>query len=934
MTLVNKISRILCLPSTDERLKFQLRFAYRLSKIEGGKFDDLLNSVCNKVLEKSEVSKIITPEITEFFENELAPISKVAKEYTLHMVSHAHIDMNWQWGYQETVNITLDTFRTMLRLMEEYPDFTFSQSQASTYEICEKHDPELFDAIVKKVREGRWEVSASTWTEGDKNLPTGESLVRHNLYTKQYMKEKFGLESKDLCLDFEPDTFGHSAFVPEICEKGEIKYYYHCRGKELEYAYVYKAPSGAKILCYQDPYFYGNVITNDYFFETALYMYEKRGTKTSLFVYGVGDHGGGPSRRDIEIIKRVQQYPISPKVIFSSYKNFFNDLEKDIDKFPVIDTERNFVFTGCYSSQSEIKAGNRICEDRLFTTETLSAVSGILADTKPYTNHFGDAWKKVLFNQFHDILPGSCVKDSRHHALGVYQEALGIINARQSNAVLALANCIDSSAYAFEDDLAAHSVGGGVGFGSPLANADFHTVAEYGRGKTRVIHVFNPTAFDRDEVTEITIWDWNGDVSRLVCENTKGENLPYSMRDPAGGYWGHSFVRFAVKVCVPAFGVSTLIVKEGECTDIAPVMIEIPNNIHRIEYAKPFVLENDLVKVEFDSDMCITSFVDKTSGKEYINAPAGYFECYVENGNGPMASAWSETSPIYTENINKVGNVFVDLKKIAEKGIVSPTRSQISYTIKYKQNIINVTVTLPIDSSVLKYDIEMDWREEGVHLKEIPSFRMFVPLAYSFKDFWHEVPMGIAKHPQLYHDIPGRTFAFAPQEDKGIAVMCDVQGAYRGWNDTLSVTLLRSTALPDIIPEHGIHHFRVGIGILPSCEMELYKAANSFIHPLPFASVVPHKGTLPTDGQFMKVDGKVIVSGIKSPENSKGKEMIIRFYSLSDAEQKVKISFAKTPVKAQLVNSLEVNLGDLIIDGNDVVVDAPALSITAIKVAF
>ncbi len=933
MTLIEKVNQILNYPETESRLKSQLRFARRLSKFEDGRFDNLLNEVCDKIIEKLEVAKIITPEITEFFENELMPISEVAKEYTLHMVSHAHIDMNWQWGYQETVNITLDTFRTMLRLMEEYPQFTFSQSQASTYEICEKHDPELFDAIVKRVKEGRWEVSASTWTEGDKNLPVGESLVRHNLYTKQYMKEKFGLESKDLCVDFEPDTFGHSAFVPEICEKGEIKYYYHCRGKELEYAYVYKAPSGAKILCYQDPYFYGSTVSN-YIIETVSNMFEKRGTKTSLFVYGVGDHGGGPSRRDIETIKRLQTFPIAPKVLFSSYKNFFTELEKDIDKFPVYDTERNFIFTGCYSSQSEIKAGNRICEDRLFTAETMSAISGILANTKPYTNLFGDAWKKVLFNQFHDILPGSCVKDSRHHALGVYQEALGIINTRQTNALLALADCIDSSFYTYDDDKNGISEGAGVGFGSPLSNANFHTAAEYGRGKTRVIHVFNPTAFDRDEVTEITIWDWNGDVSRLVCENTKGEKLTYSIRDPKGGYWGHLFVRFAVKVSVPAFGVSTLIVKEGELNDIPPIISEIPNNINRVEYAKPFVLENDLVRAEFDSNMCITSFIDKKSGKEYINAPAGYFECYVENGNGPMANAWSETSPIYTENINKVGNVFVDLKKIAEKGIVSPTRSQISYTIKYKHNIINVTVTLPVDSSVLKYEIEMDWREEGVHLKEIPSLRMFVPLAYSFENFWHEIPMGIKKHPPLFHDVPGRTFIFAPWEDKGVTVICDVQGAYRGWNDTLSVTLLRSTALPDIIPEHGIHHFRVGIGILPSCEMELYKAANSFIHPLPFASVVPHKGSLPTDGQFMKVDGKVIVSGIKSPEDSNGKEMIIRFYSLSDAEQKVKISFAKTPIKAQLVNSLEVALGDLEIDGNDVIVDAPTLSITAVRVEF
>ena len=220
MTLVNKISRILCLPSTDERLKFQLRFAYRLSKIEGGKFDDLLNSVCNKVLEKSEVSKIITPEITEFFENELVPISKVAKEYTLHMVSHAHIDMNWMWGYQETVALTVDTVRTVLTLMEEYPDFVYTQPQASVYAILEEYAPELIEKIRMRVKEGRWEASVSGWVEEDKNMVSAESLARHLLYARRYISDLLEIPTEKLDLDFAPDTFGHGCHVPEFLNQG------------------------------------------------------------------------------------------------------------------------------------------------------------------------------------------------------------------------------------------------------------------------------------------------------------------------------------------------------------------------------------------------------------------------------------------------------------------------------------------------------------------------------------------------------------------------------------------------------------------------------------------------------------------------------------------------------------------------------------------
>jgi alpha-mannosidase len=156
--------------------------------------------------------------------------------------------MNWMWRFDETVAATLDTFRTMLNLMEEYPEFKFSQSQASVYKIVEEFDPDMLEEIKKRIKEGRWEVTASTWVESDKNMPNGESLVRHILYTKRYLSELLGVDPGTLNIDFEPDTFGHNLNVPEILARGGVKYYYHCRGYDGHDIYRWKSPSGSSVI--------------------------------------------------------------------------------------------------------------------------------------------------------------------------------------------------------------------------------------------------------------------------------------------------------------------------------------------------------------------------------------------------------------------------------------------------------------------------------------------------------------------------------------------------------------------------------------------------------------------------------------------------------------------------------------------------------------
>ena len=241
------------------RILSELEFVLHLSEENAGAFDAPLTEALDFLLSRIAEEGVLTNRACEEAEGLLAPAEAAAKEYQLILASHAHIDMNWMWSFNETVAVTLATFRSILNIMNEYPDFCFSQSQASVYKIVEEYDPAMMEEIKARIAEGRWEVTATAWVECDKNMPSGESLLRHIEYTKKYLKEVWGVKRLDI--DFSPDTFGHSANVPEIDAYGDVKYYYHCRGNaRKQNLYRYRALSGKEVLVYREPFWYNSGI--------------------------------------------------------------------------------------------------------------------------------------------------------------------------------------------------------------------------------------------------------------------------------------------------------------------------------------------------------------------------------------------------------------------------------------------------------------------------------------------------------------------------------------------------------------------------------------------------------------------------------------------------------------------------------------------------
>ena len=907
------------------RVCAELRFVLEMNEAQDGKYVEIAERAAQHLLAAVERDGVLTEAAAKEGEALLMPAAEAAKAYTLHCVSHAHIDMNWMWGFQETVPVTLDTFRTILGMLEEFEQFTFSQSQASTYQIAEVYDPQMFEQIKKYVREGRWEVSASTWVEADKNMPSTESLCRHPLYTKRYFAEKFGIDPDALQVDFEPDTFGHSQNVPEILAKAGVKYYYHCRGVEQKRPYIYEAPSGAQVLVYQEPMWYNSAIDDQSIVQLPK-LCQEYGCPIGLKVYGVGDHGGGPTRRDIERLIDMQGWPVAPTIVFSSYHRFFQELDAYRDKFPVVTQELNYIFTGCYSTQSRIKAANRLTEDRLQSAEALTAFAHCFAEGYNYQSQYAKAWELVLFNQFHDIITGSGVTETREAALGMYQNALAYAGTGTTKAMLTLAQRIDTAGVQYDKELGTFSEGGGAGFHADIPSRCVNVPAERCYGKTRVFHLFNTTAQVRKEPVELTMWDWNGDHERFCVEDVAGKRQEATILE-RGDYCGHSFTRFLVDAEVPSYGYMTYVVREREREGFALPLTLDP----RVEPFPKNVLENERIRAEFDTDMCLISLVDKESGKELCDGCGGYFELADQTTrNTFIASGWCEGGDVAACNVNRTGKVFT-MKRTND-----PLRQSIEYTIEFRSSKLYVTLSLDKGESVLRYRVVSEFREMGDEGETVPCLRFRLPVGYGAERYIYQIPGGDIEREDVNHDAPARGYVYAPDRMGGAGAMLlsDTLYGYRGEADGMSVTMIRASTMPDKYPEVGMHTNNIGVGVSASCPAEREKNANRFLHPVQAVAVMPHAGSLEPKGEMLKVEGSVAVTAVKLPEETEGRELIVRCYEECGQQGEARLTFMQAPRGAWVADLLERPGAELRIEKGTVIVPVQPYTINTVRIRF
>lgn len=920
-----------------QRILSELEYLTEVSKAEDGAYDEMLKQAIERVWNYVNEHGAITRELTEQVEKELEPMQDAAKQYRVLLIGHAHIDMNWMWGFQETASVTVDTFETMLQLMDEYPQYTFAQSQASVYAIIEEYYPELLVRIKKRIKEGRWEVSASTWVENDKNMSGSEAMARHILYTKNYLSELLDVDIDSLTLDFEPDTFGHNENMPEILNQGGVKYYYHCRGYDKEHVYRWKAPSGAEVIVYREPVWYNATVLYDSLTYVPSFCKEY-GLKTALKMYGVGDHGGGPTRRDIERWMEMQTWPLMPEIKFGTFAEFYGELEKVREQLPVVSQELNYIFSGCYTSQSRIKKANKHGEDRLFESEMMDVLAHQKVEGYQTPSSYETAWRKILFNQFHDILPGSGMVETREYGMGEFQKALAVSQINMTHAMRAICNAMDTSDLAQEEPYD-WSFGAGVGYGTHEKEGHMGGYVGRAGGKRRIINIFNASQYPRKEVVKLTLWDWNGNSSQLCAYNAQNQEVRCQILGRGTHYWGHTYYTIALEAEVGAFGYATYILDERAEKDLGVVwrnqstsVDEGPDMLDpRVDryVDSPIIMENELVRAEFSPNtMKMLSLIDKKRGKEMLSAPSAYFREITENTQYKMTS-WRVGNYASICDLNE--SAPVRLEK-SEKGALV---QKLGYFIKQEHYMIHAEISLEAGSEVFDYQLTIDWHEIGNEEKGVPQLNFIVPLGYTAETYACAVPFGVKERVALAQDVPCIGYMSgipAEGEKRGVVVMSDCKYGFRGCNNSIAVTLIRSSFDPDEMPEQGKHFIRLGVGVCDTDAGALTEKYERYVHPIYACSNSAHEGKLPNEQSFMKIDGKVRVSAVKLTEDKK--DVIIRIHSLCNEAQLVIIEVEKKVQEAYFADILEKKKDIADVCDGKVKVQLPAGAVRTIRLVL
>ena len=335
-------------------------------------------------------------------------------------VGNAHIDLAWLWPMAETHRKTERTFAAQLRLLEEYPEYKYIQSQPAAYEMCREYYPELFKRIKQAVKDGKWITEGAMWVEPDTNMASGEALIRQLLYGKKYYREEFGVDSQMLWL---PDTFGYTAALPQILKSCGVKYlvtqkifWSYNEGEQFPYHYFYwEGMDGSKITSFL-PTSYTYRTDPEELISTWENRSQKRDLDAFLLPFGYGDGGGGPARDYLEYAAREKDLEGCPKVKQESPITFFKDMEAEGGPKHTYTGELYFsAHRGTYTSQAMVKQNNRRCELSMRELELWSTLAALKGKAYP-AEAVERLWKAVLLHQFHDILPGSSIAR-------VYQEA-------------------------------------------------------------------------------------------------------------------------------------------------------------------------------------------------------------------------------------------------------------------------------------------------------------------------------------------------------------------------------------------------------------------------------------------------------------------------------------------------------------------------------
>ena len=674
---------------------------------------------------------------------------------TANTIGHAHIDVGWLWPVRESTRKAARTFASQLALMEKYPEFKFGASQPYLYLQVKKHYPKLFAKIRKRVREGRWELQGGMFVEADCNLISGESMVRQFLHGKNFFKDEFGVDVRSVWI---PDVFGYSAAMPQIIRKARCDYFLT---QKISWSQINRFPyhtfnwygvDGSCVITHfppEDTYNAGPSAPGR--IKAANRFNEAAFLPGFMSLVGIGDGGGGPSENYVERCRILSNLRGCPKSRWRFAVDFFREVEKHQTELPEWHGELYLeLHRGTLTTQSRTKRGNRKCEQMLTALEFLAAA---LPPAEWPRQQLDTAWKTVLLNQFHDIIPGSSIRQ-------VYERT-----EREHALILQLA----------QQEIRAAG-------------------AKLFRKKADSAVLVNTLSNDWSGLAEVPE-EWSG---HSVLDEA-GNELPAQSLDG----------RFAVAVTVPAGGSLTL--HKGRKKADAP------------KDTRKRVLENALVRYEFDAAGHLTRAFDKELGKEFLAGAGNVLSLY--NDRPVNYEAWDVD--IYYPR-DKKGVV-----ECVSAGTVLRGRAadSVEFVYRTEHSELRQLVVLAAGSKRLDFITRAEWHEYRTLL------RVAFPTAIRAEQATFDIQYGFLERPthdnttwdQAKFEVCGQRYADLSDRDCGVALLNDCKYGYCVKGSTLDLALLRSPVHPDRFADQGSHLFTYSFlphagALADSCVMD--EAAN------------------------------------------------------------------------------------------------------------
>ena len=802
------------------------------------------------------------------------------RQPTVTAVGHAHIDVAWLWPLDVTREKAARTFATALKLMEQYPDYHFTQSQPQLYEFVREDHPEIYAQIKERVREGRWEPTGGMWLEADTLVPSGESLVRQLLHGKRFFRREFGVDNRLLWL---PDVFGDNAALPQIMAGCGIRYFMTIKISWNEVnrfpydTFWWQGIDGTRILTHFATapgggawfYTYNGDIDAKHLLGTWK-LYTQKGLNDELLLpYGHGDGGGGPTKEMLEGARRLANTPGIPHCRLGTAEDFFRRLEARQAEWPRWVGELYLEFhRGTYTSQARNKRNNRKSEFLFHDAEFLATLAQQLG--RPYPRQtLNDGWKLILLNQFHDILPGSAIRPVYEDSARDYARIRELGEGVCQEALSALAEQIDLP------------------------------------GPERAVLVYNSLSWDRDDVVSVAL----------------GEGGPYTLRDPEGREvpaqaLGNGQYLLAVRGA-PAYGYMTYRVEPGE-----------PHSATSLAVSER-EMENRFFRLRLNERGEIVSLYDKRRERQVLapGAVANQWQAFDDRPR-TVFDAW-DLNTDYEEKCWLP----------AEPATIQVTeRGPVRAAVEVRRPLLNSELVQRIyiyeQLPRIDFDTEIEWRERNVLLK------VAFPVAVHADQATYDIQFGNLQRPTHRNtswdaarfEVPAHKWADLSEGDDGVSLLNDCKYGYDAHDNVLRLTVLRSPTYPDPQADQGRH--RLVYALYPhegDWRLGTVQQAYSLNVPLGAAVVEPRGGHLPARWSLLRVDRpNVIVETVKVAEDSD--ELVLRLYECYNQRGQVTLSFGAPLAAVAACNFIEDGAEPVPFAGREVALSIEPYQIRTLKV--